>query len=52
MHHFEVAICHVVVADERETIISDDDGGVLPHLACIVQGGERGRDRRGRRMKG
>lgn len=42
MRHFEVAIGHIVVADERETIISDDHGGVLTNLACIVQGGERG----------
>ena len=42
MRHFEVAIGHVVVANERTAIGPNGHGGVLTDLASIIQGGEIG----------
>lgn len=43
MCHFEIAIGHVVVADERTAIGPHGHGCVFTYLAGIVQGGELGR---------
>ncbi len=42
MCHFEIAIGHVVVADERMAIGPNGNGSVLTDLAGIVQCGELG----------
>ena len=39
--HLEVAVGHVVVADEAQAVGPDGHGGVLADVAWAVQGGER-----------
>ena len=40
MRHFEIAIGHVVVADERTAIGPKGHGGVLADLTGAIQGGD------------